>query len=370
VEAALALRAGYEPGDLDAVEVRVQAALQSGNREVALRALATVPESSPLAENAHFWRGRILKELYRPAAAIAELRACLRLNPGRIEAHRELILIFGIERRAGDQEAQLWLLHDRAGGAIEALRILAQSTVIIPPGALAENADEGTVLRRCLETTPDDPWLPAPLAYFLRNRGRVDEARALLQPWLHSARTQPEIRVEDLACLLDDGDVEAAREWLERPVESLEEFGRYWLLRGDWLRMSDRSQDALESYREAVRREPRDPEIRYRLAGALRTAGLVREADAALDHHRKLVALSLLAARIAETAPDASLLAQAGQLCNELGRAREARAWYAAALRVDPAHAEARAFLARPEPPVGGPAEPISEVPNSLDPHR
>jgi tetratricopeptide (TPR) repeat protein len=355
VEAALARRVWYRPRDLDAIQLRVEAALQSGDRDAVARALSTVPDWSELAESAHAMRGRMLKELYRPAEAIDELRACLRKNPRRVEAIRELIAIFGIQRRAREQTEQLWALHDRGGSAIEALRTLAQPIPIIPPGALAKNADEGFVLRRCLETKADDPSLPAPLAYFLRNRGQVAEARALLEPWLEGLRAGPEMRLEDLACLLDQGDVASTRPWFERSDESLGAHSRYWLLRGDWFHMQDRNGEALGSYREAVRRDPRSADARYRLAQALRTMGLAREADEAVAYHQRLVQLSLLAARISETAPDPSLLAQAARLCHNLGRDREARAWYAALLRVAPSDGDARRSLSVPAPLSTGP---------------
>src|SRR5262245_27345541 len=99
VESALARRAWYRPRDPVAIPLRVEAALHSGDRESAAGLLGAVPETSSLAESAHLWRGRIFKELYRPAEAIDELRACLRLNPRQVEAHRELIIVFGILRR-------------------------------------------------------------------------------------------------------------------------------------------------------------------------------------------------------------------------------------------------------------------------------
>jgi tetratricopeptide (TPR) repeat protein len=346
VEATLSRRDWYRPDDPDAIDLRVEAALRRGDPAAAALVLAAVPDRSPLAGWAHLTRGRLLKELYRPAVAIDELRACLRLDPGQIEAHRQLIVIFGIERRAREQEAQLWAMHDRGGAAVEALRLLAQSNVVITPDALARNSDEGAVLRRCLETTPDDPALPAPLAYFLRNRGRVAEARALLAPWLDSGRGGPDIRLEDLACLRDEGDIESARPWFERPHEAFREEARYWLLRADWLRLQERTREALESDREAVRRDPRDPESRYRLARALRSAGLGREADEAMAYHQSLRRLSELASGISETGPDPNRLVEAARLCRELGRSRESRGWSAAALRVDPKNAEARRFLA------------------------
>jgi tetratricopeptide (TPR) repeat protein len=191
--------------------------------------------------------------------------------------------------------------------------------------------------------------LRAPLAYFLRNRGQASEARALLQPWLGYSSLAPEIRLEDLACSLDQGDVASTRSWFEQSHDQLGTHYRYWLLRGDWLCMEDRRSEALESYREAVRRDPRSGEARYRLARTLREVGLSDEADAAISYHQGLSRLSLMASRIAVDAPDPNLLAQAARLCHDLGRDRETRGWYAAVLRVAPTNAEARRFLGLPD---------------------
>jgi tetratricopeptide (TPR) repeat protein len=370
VETTLTRRAWYRPEDPVAILLRVEAALRRGDREAAARALAAVPDSSPQAESAHLSRGRLLKELYRPAEAIEEFRACLRLNPRQIAAHRELIIIFGIERRAGEQEAELWALHDCAGGAVEALRILGQSTLTIPPGALAKTADEGSVLQRCLETRPDDPDLVAPLAYFLRNRGEVAAARALLERWLGTSAERAGIRLEDLACLLDQGDIASARPWFEASDERLESSSRYWLLRGDWFRLQDHPRETVESYQEAVRRDPRNPEIRYRLAQALRATRRDHEADLAMSYHQRLQQLSLLTAQISESAPDLDRLIQAARLCHDLDRDREARAWYTAALCIAPSHQEAQRFLGEIGAPggVAGAAVPARDEKRGVQP--
>jgi tetratricopeptide (TPR) repeat protein len=116
--------------------------------------------------------------------------------------------------------------------------------------------------------------------------------------------------------------------------------------------MQDRHQEALECYHVAVDRDPRSPEARYRLARALRAAGLARAADDAVTYHEQLLELGVLAARVAESAPEPALLAQVARLCHSLGRDREARAWYSALLRVAPSDGEARRFLDLPALPA------------------
>jgi tetratricopeptide (TPR) repeat protein len=287
----------------------------------------------------------ILKELYRTREAEAAFRAALRRAPRLPEPRRELIALLGIERRADEQEKELWELHDRARCPIEALRLLAQSTVTIPPGTLAKPSDEGAVLERCLAADPADSHLRPPLARFYRLRGETGSARRLLEPWLRDHPDDPLARVEWLACVLDEGDADAASPWFDSPPSSCRGLADFERRRGDWLSLQGKSDEAIPAYREAVRLAPREPEVRYRLAQALRAAGRVDEANEALAYHRRLQDLAVLAAGVEADHPALDRLNEVGRVCRTLGREREARAWFAHALELDPANAEARAAL-------------------------
>jgi tetratricopeptide (TPR) repeat protein len=345
-EAALARLAWYRPDDLEAIRMRVGIALHRGDSTAALRALATVPDSAPEAAAAHLRRGLILKELYRAREAEAAFRAALRRAPSWPEPRRELIALLGIERRGEAQVTELWELHDRAGRSIEALRLLAQSTVTIPRGTVAKTSDEGDVLERCLAADPSNPHLRPPLARFYRLRGETDVARRILEPWLRGHPDDPAARVEWLACLVDEGDLDAAADWFSSPPRSCRGSAEFERLRGDWFKLLGRPADAIPCYREATRLAPREPELRYRLAEALRATGLEREAEEALNDHRRLQELAAQAAAVAEDRPAVDRLNEIGRLCRTLGREREARAWFAQALVLDPANAEARRALA------------------------
>jgi tetratricopeptide (TPR) repeat protein len=354
-EAALARLAWYRPDDFEAIRLRVEIALHRGDRGAAVRLLEAVPDSARESAWAHLQRGLILKELYRAREAEAAFRVALRRAPGLPEPRRELVALLGIERRADEQEKELWELHDRAGRAIEALRLLAQSTVTIPPGTLAKTSDEGAVLERCLAADPGDPHVRPPLARFYRRRGETDAARRLLEPWLHDHPDDPVARVEWLACLLDEGDVDLASPWFEAPPPYCRGRADFLRLRGDWFGFQGKYTDALVAYDEAVRQAPRDPEARYQLARALGAAGRVDEAALALAYHQRLQELALLAAGVAEANPAPDRLNEVGRVCGALGRQREARAWFVQALRLNPADAEARAALANPGAhPTGG----------------
>jgi tetratricopeptide (TPR) repeat protein len=346
VESALAKLAWYRPSDLAALRLRVFAALQRGDREAAADLLASVPDSSDEAPRAHLDSGRLYKELFKLREAEAEFRACLRLEPGLADDHRELIIMFGVQRRSREQREQLWALHDRGGRALEALRMLAQASPVIPPGALSKTADEGLVLERALAADPDAPHVRPALAHFYRGRGDTEGARRVLEPWIRVHPDDLPARVEWLSLLVDQAETEVARPWLERLEGQARADSGFWAVRGDWLRLQDRSAESVDSLREAARLDPLGPAIRFRLSAALRSAGRVREAEEELERWSLAHELAEVAGRVSEESPDAGLMVTAGQLCTRLDRVREARAWFRQALRVDPGNAEARAALA------------------------
>ena len=89
--------------------------------------------------------------------------------------------------------------------------------------------------------------------------------------------------------------------------------------------------------------DPRSSDAYYRLGLALREAG--PEADRCLEVSQKARDLKEFVASISDRSRDPGQLVRAGRLCAELGRYREARAWFTVASVANPRNAEARAAL-------------------------
>jgi tetratricopeptide (TPR) repeat protein len=325
----------HRPRDSEAIRSRVEIARHLGDGEAALAWLGRVPADAPEAASAQLSRGLLLKELFRAREAEAAYREAIRLAPNTPEPWRELVALLGLQRRGEEQEQALWGFH-RAGAAVEALRLLGQSAVVIPPGTIAKTTDEGAILRRCLEADPDASQVRSALARVHRLRGETSQALALLDPWLDLHPDDPSNRVEWLACRLDEGDVEGTAAWFEPLSTRLRDLADYRRLRGDWLGLQGRHAEALADDRAAVARAPRDPEARYRLARRLRDAGRPEEAEEALAHHRAVQNLAARAAAVNPEAPDPAAVADAWEACRALGatRLREADAWAAIARRL------------------------------------
>ncbi len=86
--------------------LRAQIATGLGHDDRALEALARVESSNPMAAQARLLAGRIELRQHRLRRAEASLRAALEREPGLVEAHKELIYIFGIQLRKRELDTE------------------------------------------------------------------------------------------------------------------------------------------------------------------------------------------------------------------------------------------------------------------------
>jgi tetratricopeptide (TPR) repeat protein len=352
-ERALQRRAWYLPGDVKAMAFRSDVALRRGDNDAALYWLAQIPPHSPAAQFAYLKRAKLLMEFFRPKAADAEFRRVLRLIPTMTDARWSLIVIYGVQRRAAEQESQLWELSRQADQRLEALRLLAQGRVVIPADSLGGLPDEGKVLESCLKAEPDNPHLRPALAYFYRNRGEVQRAIDLLDSWVASNPDDGDAATELAACYLDQGTPEPAAKLLEPPRGSQKIRARYWSLRADWLERVGRPNEAVDAARRAIELAPRDPELHYRLGQTLRAAGKSDEAQVWLKKAEAGIELRKLAANIPMKPDDTGPILEMADACKALGRDREARAWYNVAIQLEPENERARKGLRRDDEAPG-----------------
>ncbi|GIW89080.1 MAG: hypothetical protein KatS3mg108_3404 [Isosphaeraceae bacterium] len=337
-----------QPLDRDQNRLRVQAALRLRDADAALAALAEVRPDDSEYERALMTRGRLLMEQFRYREAEAVFRRCLALNPRLEEAHVQLVILTGMKRRAEDFERQLWDYYEKAEWKIAALRMLSRGIPFLPSRTTVDPAhDEGYLLEQGLAADPSDPEIRPALARYYLNRGEVDRAFVLLEAWLEMYPDDASARLEWVACQLELGRSEAVGAYLEPGTDRPTQSARFWGLRGEYLKRLGDFEGAVEAFGHAVRLEPRNPEWRFRLGQALRAAGRPTEAESHLSWVQKANQLVALMKNAHDTGADPRLLVQAGDLCREMGRVREARGWYEAALKADPQNADYQQRLAQ-----------------------
>jgi len=209
---------------------------------------------------------------------------------------------------------RLGLLHQVRGDADEALRLYRRALALEarhPPSLLGEAealADlrlpglAARAMEALVDAWPEAPDVLAAAGQQARQQGDPARAAALFERLL-AQRADHTLALRALYELsLARADLPAALGWLDR-LRRLDPLRlAWWLERGALLRSNDRSDEALEAFREAARIRPADPlplqaeaETRLRLGQREAAVALLREAlartpqDAALQ--RRIAAL-------------------------------------------------------------------------------
>jgi predicted Zn-dependent protease len=319
--------------------VRARVAIARGRTEEALSALRHVSDGHSLSAWARLRAGQLDLRRHCLRAAEAELRGATDLDPGLVEARRELIYILGVQLRRRELAAAFEGLAARAPLTPREVWVWC----MVPDLVWWAPQEHEPMLRQALAADPGDRWSRLALAEDARRQGRHAEADALLAPLPGS---DPDARAARARSAIDRGDLDSATTLLsdgpdDHPcLASLR--GRTALARGD-------SEAAVCHLRRALAAEPGRRQHLADLGRALTLAGLPDEAAPLLAAAARVDELDNLLLK-AEREPDGigpDLCRRLGAACEAAGRRPEARTWYATLAARDPLDAEAQRALFR-----------------------
>lgn len=318
--------------------LRGQVALAEGRADDALLALAKVPDDHAMAPQARLLAGQV--ELRRHRARIAErlLREAIRLDPGLVQAHRELIYILGYQLRRVELNAEFEALARLADLSFD--NVFHWCLLRVAQWEPATAIDE---LAAFLEADPDDRWSRLALAENERRAGRGRDAEEVLAPL---PADDPEATACRVMLLMDQHRQDEAERLLggvPADVPAVARLlGRIALARRD-------GAAAARHFQAAEAREPGHRESVFGLVNARTLLGDEAAAGPYRQRGRRIDELNSLLERASAHGSDrdAALLRKLGAACAELGRYPEARAWYKLALAVEPLDAETQQALYR-----------------------
>jgi predicted Zn-dependent protease len=320
--------------------------------DLALAELAQVPDDHYMGSQARLLSGQL--EQSRDRARVAEefYHAALRLDPGLIQAHRQLIYIYGMQLRRAELNAEFLALSERTELTADSVYYWS-----LLRNSLWEPGEANATLARFVTADPCDRWSRLALAENYRRMGLYTEAESTLSALPQGDREAIVIRAQSA---LDLQEQDRAERFLslggvDDPVLARLR-GRLALSRRD-------ARLALHHFRIAYAADPDDQAVIIGLSSAL---AMIGEPEAALpfrESARKLQRLNTLIQRA--EAPralrDPVLLRQLGAACGALHRDAEARAWYALAIAEDPLDSESQQALFRlRDPSRAGRASPHS----------
>jgi tetratricopeptide (TPR) repeat protein len=318
--------------------LRAQLASALALHDQSLDALAHIGDTHSLAAQARLMAGRIERQRHRLRYAEAAFRRAIELQPRMVEAHKELIYLFGMQLRRHEIDAEFkalgrltplshhdlftWgLTHfadwgpDVAGDLesfIAADPIDRQSRLALAE-LLLDAPDAESQVERALEPLPPSDLEATALLIELRlNHGRIDLAMAMLESVKASHPSIARIR------------------------------GRVALLRGD-------RGAAIAAFKGALSNEPYDRVSLSELGKALTLQGDISAAREYLARAKRLDDVYNLINRVSRSDQENQRhdLTRLGRACEAAGLSEEARGWYMLAISRQPLDTEAQQALRR-----------------------
>ena len=338
VEAALSrLAVLRRPTPLDRV-LKAQVAIALGRDDEAVDDLSKVPDGDRMAAQSRLLAGQA--ELRRKRAARAEkwLIEATRLDPKLIQAHRELIYIYGMQLRRPE-------LH-REFLALSLLTALTFENVwhwCLTRNLLWEPREQMGILRDWVAADPEDRPSRLALADACRRLASFSEAESALATL---PATDADARALRARIAFDRGEQEVGEELLAGGPTDHAELAR---MRGRVALARRDGPTAVARFREAYALEPDSRENVFGLGQALTTVGESAAAAPFVALARDFDALGTLVQRASAThdGENPSVLRALGAACAQVHRDAEARAWYDLALQANPLDAEAQKALYR-----------------------
>jgi len=333
--AAKRLRQLREPTPLDYM-LRAQVDIAQDRPEEAVAALMRIPDDHPMAAQARLMAGQV--ELRRHLGRFAEqyFRKAIQLDPGLVQAHRELIYILGHQLRRPELNAEFLALSRLTELTYDNVFhwCLMRTALWEPSSALVE-------LSQFVQADPEDRWSRLAIAENYRRQGLTDDAEAILAPLPDSDLDALAIRV---MLAIDRHQDDKAEQLLASGPASDPRLAK---LRGRLALARRDAKSAVRCFQIAYAHAPEDRDSLLGLLNALTMSGDDKSAAPLRETAKNCELVNSLVQRAAlpGARDNPKLLRDLGAACAAAGRDPEARAWYRLAIARDPLDVESQQAL-------------------------
>jgi tetratricopeptide (TPR) repeat protein len=305
-----------------------QLAMATGRTNEALDDLAHVPDSHALAAQARLWEGQLELRRQRAAAAESSLRRAIEIDASLVAARRELVYLYGVQRRCHEPSAEFATLAEVAPMSFDQVSLWC--LIGIAPW---DPREVQPILAAFVQADPFDRASRLALAEAYGSLGQYEDVEAVLK---HLPVTDPGARAILARIAVDRGDAPTVESLVangpdDHPILQLYR-GQLALLRRDL-------PAAVGHFRKWTAADPHDRARLHMLGDALVKSGKLVEGELYLQAARDHEVLYKLIDRAstAEGRQNLSLLKDLGAAYQRVGLIPEAKAWYKLALARDPA---------------------------------
>jgi thioredoxin-like negative regulator of GroEL len=311
-------------------------AMAAARTNDALLDLSHVTDGHPMAAQARLWEGQLELRRQRARAAESSLRRAIDLDPGSIAARRELVYLYGIQRRCDELSAQFSALADLVPMSFD------QVSLWCLIGTAPWDPEEvRPVLAAFVQADPEDRASRLALAEVFGSLRQFENVEAVLK---HLPATDPGARAILARIAYDRGDPSAVEAMLAQGPDDHPILQYY---RGQLAILHRDLPATVACFRRWTAGDPHDRGRLYMLGDALIKSGYAVEGNRYLQAAREHLALFELLERAstAEGRQNLGLLKDLGAAHERVGLIPQARAWYKLALARDPADPDVQAAL-------------------------
>jgi tetratricopeptide (TPR) repeat protein len=320
--------------------------LMRDRRADAITLLEAVPESSLLWGQAQVTLAELLINERRAAEAETVCRRHASRDPQALLPRQRLIYLLSLQQRADEVRDLLW--------QVERIQDDPRVLVDLVLELLLDQQDVrgfAPELEEFVNQTPEDPFLRRAWGLALLYQGKAAEAKGHLEAAAGSLVNDPIGRFALAECEILLGNSPRAEGVLGPRPELPADEAAWWVFRGRLYEALGNPDSAAAAFQQALDHQPDGREAHFRLGQLLERLGRVTEGRkhlaAAQSQADRLLAVRREHERVRKGGlpKDPALYQKLGQLCQDAGQIREARAWFDWALRLDPNRSEVRARL-------------------------
>lgn len=265
------------------------------------------------------------------------LRQLLELEPSDVAAANQLAYLLGTEGRAFEASNYLF-------DALKTGRFTPDHLIMLAAGEPV--VKDAEFVERCQRAVPDDP-LPL-LGQARESLGGQDfiVAEMLLRRIVVACPGSQEAQARWGSFLQQRDDRNAFLEWHAKLPNNVWH-PEIWAVRGHWARAHSQPQVAARCFWEALSRDPNHRIACYQLGQLLQELERPNESQACFKRAALLEQLAYLVDRIYENPQSISLMGEAAELNESLGRCWEAWAWAVGHSKRDPTNVAAKTTTRR-----------------------
>jgi tetratricopeptide (TPR) repeat protein len=318
-----------------------------GKNTEAAQLFSAVPQSSNFWLPAQTALGEQALQNRQAALAESVFRDLAVRYPTAIPPRQRLIYLLSLEQRTAEAREVLWRIYRIQNDP----RVLVDLVLEL----LQDQQDVrgfGPELHEFLGHAPEDPFLRRAWGLALLYQGKAPEALPYLEAAARDMENDPAGRLALAECRISLGLSIDLPETLGPCPHQKADAASWWLYRGRLEEAIGRPADAVNSYQQAIDRQPSNREAHFRLGKIEERLGNAVEGGrhlsraTELSERFKAVRREHQSVRRTGLPRDPEVYQRLGDSCLRIGLVQEARAWFEECLLLDPVRDQLKIKLA------------------------